>query len=75
MLIGDNIPGFCAIIRGPMAAREMISGIASNPKTDTMACKHQLRNITPGAIAATAVLVRSQPSYVPLILKINFRDL
>ena len=30
---------------------------AANPKTDTMARKHGIRHITPGAIAGTVVLV------------------
>ena len=34
-----------------------MSGIVANPKTDTMARKHGIRNITPGAIAGTVVLV------------------
>ena len=34
-----------------------MSGIAANPKTDTMARKHGIRHITPGAIASTIVLV------------------
>jgi len=48
---------FSAIIHGPTAAREIMSGIATNPKNDTMARKYRLRHITPGAIAATAILV------------------
>ena len=35
-----------------------MNGIQSNPKTDTMARKHGIRHTTPGAIAASAVLVR-----------------
>jgi len=34
-----------------------MNGIQSNPKTDTMARKHGIRHTTPGAIAASAVLV------------------
>lgn len=34
-----------------------MSGIAANTKTDTMARKHGIRHITPGAIAGTVVLV------------------
>jgi hypothetical protein len=48
---------FVAIIRGPTAAKELMNGIHPNPKTDTMARKHGIRHITPGAIASSAVLV------------------
>jgi len=34
-----------------------MNGIASNPKTDTMARKHGIRHTTPGAIAGAVVLV------------------
>jgi len=34
-----------------------MSGITSNLKTDTMARKHGIRHITPGAIAGSVVLV------------------
>jgi len=49
---------FVAIIRGPTAAKGLMNGIQSNPKTDTMARKHGIRHTTPGAIAGTVVLVR-----------------
>lgn len=49
---------FVAIIRGPTAAKELMNGIQSNPKTDTMARKHGIRHTTPGAIAGSVVLVR-----------------
>jgi len=55
---------FCAIIRGPLSAREMMTGVASNPRNETMARKHHIRNITPGAIAATAIFVCFKPLYI-----------
>jgi hypothetical protein len=48
---------FVAIIRGPTSSKELMHGIHPNPKTDTMARKHGIRHITPGAIAGSAVLV------------------
>jgi len=48
---------FVAIIHGPNSAKELMNGILSIPRTDTMARKHGIRNTTPGAIASSAVLV------------------
>lgn len=48
---------FVAIIRGPTVAKELMNGITSIPKTDTMARKHGIRHTTPGAIASSVVLV------------------
>jgi hypothetical protein len=48
---------FVAIIRGPTSAKELKNGTPSNPRTDSMARKHGIRNITPGAIAGSAILV------------------
>jgi hypothetical protein len=50
---------FVALIRGPNAAIEMVKGnFAVRPMTETMEIIHGIRNITPGAIATTAMLVR-----------------
>ncbi|KAF8952602.1 hypothetical protein BDZ97DRAFT_1877561 [Flammula alnicola] len=49
---------FIAIIRGPTAGKEFMMGITSNPRTETMASIHGLRNITPGAIATVAIFAR-----------------
>ena len=48
---------YIAIIRGPTSAKEFMVGITSNPRTETMASIHSLRNITPGAIATVAIFV------------------
>ena len=56
-LLNNDLQVFVAIIRGPTAAKELMNGIQSNPKTDTMARKHGIRYTTPGAIAGTVVLV------------------
>ncbi len=45
-----------------------MGGVATLPRTDTMARKHGIRHTTPGAIAGTAVLVRSFASLDPLHL-------
>ncbi|TFK47053.1 hypothetical protein OE88DRAFT_1739078 [Heliocybe sulcata] len=48
---------FAAIIRGPTAALAMAQPAkAVAPPTDTMELRHGIKNITPGAIAASAVL-------------------
>ncbi|KAF8149893.1 hypothetical protein B0H34DRAFT_731613 [Crassisporium funariophilum] len=48
---------FVALIRGPNAAIEMIKGnFGIRPMTETMEVIHGIRNITPGAIATTAML-------------------
>lgn len=50
---------FAAIIRGPTAAIAMANPVKGTiPPTDTMESRHGITHITPGAIAATAVLVR-----------------
>ncbi len=53
----NNFQVFVAIIQGPTVAKELMNGIQSNPKTDTMARKHGIWHTTPGAIAGTVVLV------------------
>ena len=48
---------YVALIRGPTAAKYFINGEAFHPHTETMARIHNIRNITPGAIATCSVLV------------------
>ncbi|KAF9014880.1 hypothetical protein BDQ17DRAFT_1229965 [Cyathus striatus] len=47
---------FVAIIRGLTAAIELMNGVVSYPKMDTMARKHGIRHTTPGAIATSVIL-------------------
>lgn len=48
---------YVALIRGPRAGRLFMSGESIHPQTETMAGIHNIRNITPGAIATCAILV------------------
>jgi hypothetical protein len=50
---------YVALIRGPRAGKLVfMSGESIQPQTETMASIHNVRNITPGAIATCAILVR-----------------
>jgi hypothetical protein len=49
---------YVALIRGPRAGKLFMSGESIHPQTETMASIHNVRNITPGAIATCAILVR-----------------
>lgn len=48
---------YVALIRGPRAAKHFMNGELVYPHTETMARIHNIRNITPGAIATCSVLV------------------
>ena len=57
---------YVALVRGPKAGRLFMSGELIHPQTETMAGIHNIRNITPGAIATCAILVR----YLSFVLSI-----
>lgn len=48
---------YVALIRGPRAGKLFMTGELVHPQTETMAGIHNIRNITPGAIATCAILV------------------
>lgn len=48
---------YVALIRGPRAGKLFMDGEVIHPQTETMAVIHNIRNITPGAIALCAILV------------------
>ena len=48
---------YVALIRGPIAGKHFMNGKLIHPQTETMAQIHEIRNITPGAIAICGVLV------------------
>jgi len=48
---------YVALIRGPIAGKHFMNGELLHPQTETMAQIHDIRNITPGAIATCGILV------------------
>jgi len=49
---------YVALIRGPIAGKHFMNGELLHPQTETMAQIHEIRNITPGAIAICGILAR-----------------
>lgn len=49
---------YIALIRGPIAGKLFMNGQSLHPQTETMAHIHNIRNITPGAIATCGMLAR-----------------
>ncbi|KAF8809195.1 hypothetical protein BYT27DRAFT_7241272 [Phlegmacium glaucopus] len=49
---------YVALIRGPRAGKHFMNGESFHPQAETMARIHNIRNITPGAIATCGILAR-----------------